>query len=489
MLFNSLAFAIFLPIVFLLYWAIPDKYRYLILFVASYYFYMSWNVKYVFLILFTTAISYGCALALEKAEEKQKKKILLFSTLVASLGCLFFFKYFNFASESLCGILNLFAIEVHPITLHLLLPVGISFYTFQTLSYVIDVYRKDVVPEHNFIKYATFISFFPQLVAGPIERTKNLMPQITGKHRFSYDKASYGLKQMAWGYFKKMVIADTLAIYVDTVYDNLSLYQGFPLVVVSVMFSIQIYCDFSGYSDIAIGCAKLFGIDLMKNFDSPYFATSIKEFWSRWHISLSTWFKDYVYIPLGGNRVSRARNCWNLLVTFMVSGLWHGANWTYVIWGGLHGLLQVVEKLLCSISTKNGKRKIKDEKKGWLFFGKVLLVFGFTTFAWIFFRAETFQDAIYVLSHMFDGIRQPAVYFSFSSLYTGLGLNLVTLLGMVCSLVMLMLFDYASLKKDVLKSVGQQKIVVRWVIYIAFVIFLTFNVPITSGQEFIYFQF
>lgn len=485
MLFNSLSFAIFLPIVFFIYWAIPDKYRYLILFVASYYFYMSWNVKYVFLILFTTLISYGCALALEKAEEREKRKILLISTLVASLGCLFFFKYFNFASESLCGILSLFSIEVHPVTLHLLLPVGISFYTFQTLSYVIDVYRKDVAPEHNFIKYATFISFFPQLVAGPIERTKNLMPQITGSHTFSYDKASYGLKQMAWGYFKKMVIADTLAVYIDTVYDNLSLYQGFPLLVVSVLFSIQIYCDFSGYSDIAIGCAKLFGIDLMKNFDSPYFSTSIKEFWSRWHISLSTWFKDYVYIPLGGNRVSKVRNYWNLLVTFMVSGLWHGANWTYVIWGGLHGLVQVVEKLLFPSVKKKRPAKEKDK----CFFGKVIFVFSFTTFAWIFFRAETFEDAIYVLSHMFDGILQPAAYFSFSSLYTGLGLDFVTLLGMACSLVVLTIFDYASLKRDVLNCVGQQKKVLRWVVYVAFVIFIIFNVPITSGQEFIYFQF
>lgn len=485
MLFNSLSFAIFLPIVFLLYWAIPDKYRYLVLFVASYYFYMSWNVKYVILILFTTAISYGCALALERATDRQKRKILLFSTLVASLGCLFFFKYFNFASESVCAVLNLFTIKIHPVTLRLLLPVGISFYTFQTLSYVIDVYRADVKPEHNFIKYATFISFFPQLVAGPIERTNHLLPQIVGNHTFTYEKASYGLKQMAWGYFKKMVVADTLAVYVDTVYNNLYAYKGFPLVVVSLLFSIQIYCDFSGYSDIAIGCAKLFGIDLMKNFDSPYFSTSIKEFWRRWHISLSTWFKDYVYIPLGGNRVSKARNCWNLLVTFMVSGLWHGANWTYVIWGGLHGVIQILENLL--FPKKKGKADSKEKDK--LFFGKVIWVFLFTTFAWVFFRAETFEDAIYVIGHMFDGIGQPAVYFSFSQLYTYLGLDLLTLLGMICSVAILTVFDYISLKKDVLKSIGRRKLMLRWAIYICFIIFIIFNVPVTSGQEFIYFQF
>lgn len=482
MLFNSLSFAIFLPIVFLIYWAVPHKVRWVILLVSSYYFYMSWNVKYVILILFTTFISYACALALERAEEAKKKKILMVSTMVASLGCLFFFKYFNFASESIANVLNLFAIKIHPVTLHLLLPVGISFYTFQTLGYVIDVYRGEVKAEKNFGKYATFISFFPQLVAGPIERTKNLMPQIVEEHKFDYDKAACGMRLMAWGFFKKMVIADTLATSVDTVYDSLHVFHGFPLLAASLLFSIQIYCDFSGYSDIAIGTAKLFGIDLMQNFNSPYFAASVRDFWARWHISLTSWFRDYLYIPLGGNRVSKARNTFNVLVTFLGSGLWHGANWTYVIWGGIHGIAQALQNLLFK-----KKRAVKEEKRGlkwWIF---VFLTFCFASFAWIFFRAETLSDAFYVLAHMFDGIGNPMQYVSQIDVY--LGMDKLTLLGLTVSIALLAVYDYISLKKDVLAWVGERKKVIRWCIYVLFILFLIFNVPITSGQEFIYFQF
>ncbi len=483
MLFNSLSFAIFLPIVFLVYWAVPHKWRWVILLISSYYFYMSWNVKYVVLILFTTFISYACALGLERAEGVKKKKILIVSTMVASLGCLFFFKYFNFASESIADILNLFTIQVHPITLNLLLPVGISFYTFQTLGYVIDVYRGEVKAEKNFGKYATFISFFPQLVAGPIERTKNLMPQIVEEHKFDYEKAVSGIRLMAWGFFKKIVIADTLAVSVDTVYDSLRLYKGFPLLVASILFSIQIYCDFAGYSDIAIGTARLFGIDLMQNFNSPYFATSVKDFWSRWHISLSSWLRDYIYIPLGGNRVSKARNAFNLMTTFLISGLWHGANWTYVVWGGIHGFAQVIEKFLF----KNKNRR-KNEKQGgakwWL---SVLFTFVFATFAWIFFRAENISDAFYVLTHMFQGIGNPMQYISQIDVY--LNIDKLTLLGMIISVALLAIYDYMSLKKDVLSCLGKKKAAVRWAIYVVFIIFLIFNIPVTSGQEFIYFQF
>lgn len=479
MLFNSLSFAIFLPMVFILYWAIPDKYRWIILFVSSYYFYMSWNVKYVALILFTTVISYGCALGLEGAEQQQKKKVLITFTLVASLGCLFFFKYFNFASKSIADLLNLCTLKVHPVTLNLLLPVGISFYTFQTLGYVIDVYRGEVKAEHHFGKYATFIAFFPQLVAGPIERTKNLLPQITGEHKFDYNKAAAGLRLMAWGFFKKMVVADTLAVYIDTVYDNLHSYTGFPLLVVSVLFSIQIYCDFAGYSDIAIGTAKLFAIDLMKNFDSPYFSASVKEFWSRWHISLSSWFRDYVYIPLGGNRVSKGKNARNLMVTFFVSGLWHGADWTYVIWGGIHGLAQVLEKFFLP------KKKEKQSMLSW--WCRVVVTFLFATFAWIFFRAETLGDAIYVITHMFSGISSMAVYFS--NIFVLLGMDKLTFVGMIVSIALLTWFDYRSLKCDVLGELAQKKTCLRWAVYVIFILFILFNIPVTSGQEFIYFQF
>lgn len=479
MLFNSLSFAIFLPIVFILYWAIPDKYRWIVLFISSYYFYMSWNVKYVALILFTTVISYGCALGLERVQQQQKKKLLIVSTLVASLGCLFFFKYFNFASKSVAELLNLCTIKVHPVTLNLLLPVGISFYTFQTLGYVIDVYRGEVKAEKHFGKYATFIAFFPQLVAGPIERTKNLLPQIVGEHKFNYEKATAGLRLMAWGFFKKMVVADTLAVYIDTVYDNLHSYTGFPLLVVSLLFSVQIYCDFAGYSDIAIGTAKLFDVDLMKNFDSPYFSASVKEFWARWHISLSTWFRDYVYIPLGGNRVSKGKNARNLMVTFLVSGLWHGANWTYVIWGGIHGAVQVIEKFLFP------KNKSQQGKAGW--WCKVVVTFFFCTFAWIFFRASTLSDAIYVITHMFAGIGNLGAYTA--NIFTLLGLDKITLIGMVISLLLLAWFDYRSLKENVLEQLSEKKTWIRWMIYVIFILFLIFNIPVTSGQEFIYFQF
>ena len=288
MLFNSLAFAVFLPIVFIAYWAVPHKFRWPILLVSSYYFYMSWNPEYVVLIFLTTAVSYGAALGIERAP-KAKKWILLLA-LGICLGVLFVFKYFNFFSASVTGLLSLLAIPMHPVTVSLLLPVGISFYTFQTLSYVIDVYRGEIPAERNFGVYAAFVSFFPQLVAGPIERTGNLLPQITSRKTFDYQKASYGLKLMAWGFFKKLAVADVLGKYVDAAYGSLELCTGFDLFAAIFFFTIQIYCDFSGYSDIAIGTAKLLGIDLMTNFKSPYFSLSIKEFFSRWHISLSTLF-------------------------------------------------------------------------------------------------------------------------------------------------------------------------------------------------------
>lgn len=331
MLFNSVSFAIFLPIVFLVYWVLPQNKKWILLLLASYYFYMSWNPKYVVLILLTTTVSYFAALGIEKAKNTKEKKTVLIIAVVFCLGVLFLFKYFNFFSESVILFLRLFSIQLHPLTLKILLPVGISFYTFQSLSYVIDVYRGSISAEKHFGIYATFISFFPQLVAGPIERSNNLLPQIKMHHEFDYSLAMDGIKLMMIGFYKKLVIADIVAVYVDQIYADVYSFKGFDLALVIFLFSMQIYCDFSGYSDIAIGTSKLFGINLMNNFMSPYFAISIKDFWSRWHISLSTWFKDYVYIPLGGNRCSMARRNANLLITFLLSGLWHGANWTYVL--------------------------------------------------------------------------------------------------------------------------------------------------------------
>lgn len=479
MLFNSLTFAVFLPIVFAAYWLLPHRFRWILLLAASYYFYMSWNVKYVVLILLTTVVSYLAAIGIEHSRTTRQKKCWLAGAAVISLGILFVFKYFNFAMDSLAAVMGMLAIPMHPVTLKLLLPVGISFYTFQTLSYVVDVYRGECAAEKHFGMYALFVSFFPQLVAGPIERTTNLLPQLKREQTFSYSKASYGLKLMAWGFFKKIVVADTLAVYVNNVYGNLSSHTGLSLIVASVFFAFQIYCDFSGYSDIAIGVSKLLGIDLMQNFRSPYFSGSVKEFWSRWHISLSTWFRDYVYIPLGGNRCGKLRHKLNLLITFLVSGLWHGANWTYVIWGGLHGLVQIVETTV--------RPKKTQVSRGWKQVLSVLLVFVFTTAAWVFFRAENLSDAIYVFLHAFDHITSPVQYVMQG--LTGMALTVLSCFEILLMLAVLLLFDFFSLKRDTIMRISEMKPVLRWTIYVVFLLLMLYLLPTNPSGQFIYFQF
>ncbi len=480
MLFNSISFAIFLPIVFALYWVLPKRCQWVVLFAASYYFYMSWNVGYVTLILFTTAISYLCALLLPKLQTARAKKCCVAFALVASLGVLFVYKYFAFFFAGLTAVCSAFAIPLAPVTLQLLLPVGISFYTFQTLSYVIDVYRGKIAPERHFGRYATFVSFFPQLGAGPIERTNQLLPQIKAEHHFDYAQASYGTKLMAWGFFKKMVIADVLAVYVDTVYRDLPTHQGFALLIAVLFFTLQIYCDFSGYSDIAIGAAKLFGISLMTNFKSPYFATSIGGFWSRWHISLSTWFRDYLYIPLGGNRCKPAKQTRNLLITFLVSGLWHGANITFVAWGAVHGLAQVLENFFAK-----GKNRAEPAHKGLLWWGKCGVVFLFCNLAWVLFRADSIADAFYLYTHCLVGITNPVSY-----LLTGLSLLeiwLPELLAIAIPVLILAVYDFSNLTHDPIALISKQKTWVRWPIYIVVVVVVLLS-PAESSA-FVYFQF
>lgn len=484
MLFNSMAFAIFLPIVFFLYWALPHRYRAALLLMASYYFYMSWNAKYVVFILFTTVVTYLCAVCTEKW--RSHKKLFLCISLAACLGILFLFKYFNFFMNTLARLASRIAIPLSPLTLALLLPVGISFYTFQTLSYVIDVYRGDVQAEKNFFTYAAFISFFPQLVAGPIERTANLLPQIKRVHRFDEAKAVYGLKLMAWGFFKKLVIADNLAIYVDRVFEDVHEYSGFCMLLAAFFFSIQIYCDFSGYSDIAIGTARLFDIDLMRNFQSPYFAVSIRDFWRRWHISLSTWFRDYVYIPLGGSRVGKLRSMWNQLVTMLVSGLWHGAAFTYVIWGAVHGILQAACGAIPWV--RRAAERLEKREHGcmavWAARG---MTFAVVMLAWVFFRAGSVSDALYVLLHMWDGIVSPAVYLRQG--FDALGLvGLPVLWPIALPLVILWIYDYQALSGDPLEKLGSFRPAVRWSVYYVF-IFLTLLLASFNAQEFVYFQF
>lgn len=337
MLFNSLQFLIFFPIVILLYYLLPHSKRWIFLLLASYYFYMSWNPAYIVLILISTLVDYFAAIKMSEQDNINKRKIYLFFSLFANLGLLFIFKYFNFFNDSVRLLFQSLGVNYGVPSLSLLLPVGISFYTFQTLSYTIDVYRGVTKPERHFGIFAVYVSFFPQLVAGPIERSERLLPQFRVPVIPNENNFSSGMKLMVWGFFKKVVVADNVAIIVNQVYNNVNEYQGLPLIIATFLFAIQIYCDFSGYSDIAIGSARVMGIHLMKNFNTPYFSKSITEFWKRWHISLSTWFRDYVYIPLGGNRVSKPRHYLNLFLTFLISGLWHGANWTFVIWGALHG--------------------------------------------------------------------------------------------------------------------------------------------------------
>lgn len=477
MLFNSFEYLVFLPLIFSLYWILPNRFRWILLFIASYYFYMSWNVKYVVLILFTTVISYCAALLLERIQSDRLKKGIIALTLTACLGVLFFFKYFNFLSESVTAVLRSFAIPCQSITLNLLLPVGISFYTFQTLGYVIDVYRGRVKAEKHFGIYATFISFFPQLVAGPIERTGNLLPQINKEHHFSCEKALYGAKLMLWGYYKKLVVADVLAPYVDTVYANPTLYQGFDLLLAILFFAVQIYCDFSAYSDIAIGTAKLLDIDLMTNFRTPYFSSSIKEFWSRWHISLSTWFKDYVYIPLGGNRCTKLRHSLNLLITFLVSGLWHGASWTFVIWGLIHGLAQVAEGFFAKPLAAFRKRKAGR----WI---SVLCVFTFCCIAWVFFRAGTFSDAFYILSHTLTGITQPGQY-----LHNTLGISNLKLLVVFGLIFILALYDLLDYDGQLIRKLSAKPAAVQWAVYLLLGLIIIFCSQKGAAAEFVYFQF
>ncbi|MCQ2513900.1 MAG: MBOAT family protein [Ruminococcus sp.] len=476
--FNSLTYGIFLPIVFAVYWVLPHKFRWSLLLIASYYFYMSWNANYLVLIVFTTFVSYLAALIIEKSDKKGIRKTALVVNIIVSLGVLFFFKYFQFFDNSLVLLLNKFAIQLHPITLNILLPVGISFYTFQTLSYSIDVYKGTCQAEHHFGKYAAFISFFPQLVAGPIERTQNLLPQITEERKFDYEQATYGLKLMAWGFFKKLVIADNVAKIVDNIYNSLNDYSGFSLVLATILFTFQIYCDFSGYSDIAIGTAKTLGIDLMTNFKSPYFSTSIKEFWSRWHISLSTWFRDYVYIPLGGNRCGKIRKNLNLIITFLVSGLWHGANWTYIFWGGVHGVAQVIEKNLFPKSKKN-----KSKILWWL---KVLVVFVFCCFTWIFFRANTLADAGYVLTHMFSGIGNFTAYIKNGII--DINITNFDLLKIFAAVLILSVFDFLSLRFDVINLISKNKCFIRYSFYFVILIIIIFF-RATEASTFVYFQF
>lgn len=481
MSFISIEYVVLLCVVMILYFTFSLRWRIPLILVASYVFYAFANINYVLLILFSTLVDYIAAQQihrLDKQKNSRQRKAWLLASLVANLGVLFTFKYFNFFIDSLSNFLNIWGVENTFQVISLILPVGISFYTFQSMAYTIDVFRGKIQPERNPLIFATYVAYFPQLVAGPIERAGNMLPQLRKQHAFDYDRIVSGLRLILWGAFKKIVIADRLAIYVNFIYNDVDQYSGLPLLVATFFFTFQIYCDFSGYSDMAIGSARIFGIDLMTNFRQPYFAISLRDFWRRWHISLSTWFRDYVYIPLGGNRVSWLRQALNLLVVFVVSGLWHGAGWTFVVWGAIHGAFVVVETALVNSSLNRYTLNI------WL---RRILTFVIVYVTWIFFRANSLDDAVYILSNLLDfsdgRLHLLRPFFSSeidSRLQFALALGVIGLLLMV---------EWLNMRTQLIVQMLQY-VVIRWLLYYAALLAIITSLLLSPlPQPFVYFQF
>lgn len=477
MLFNSIDFAIFLPIVFTLYWLLRSRLsaQNLIIAVSSYVFYGWWDWRFLMLILFSTLVDYFVGLYMAKTEVPKHQKYLLWTSLFVNLGLLGFFKYYNFFIENFVQAFTFFGVSLQPNTLNIILPVGISFYTFQTLSYTIDIYRGKLEPTKDFVSFAAFVSFFPQLVAGPIERATHLLPQFHTKRKFNYQLAVAGMRQILWGLFKKMVIADNCAKYANEIFNNSSEFNGSTLLLGAVFFAFQIYGDFSGYSDIAIGTSRLFGFDLMKNFAYPYFSRDIAEFWRRWHISLSTWFRDYVYIPLGGSRGTKTNQIRNVFIIFIVSGFWHGANWTFIVWGALNAIY-----FLPLLLRKKNRVYTGDIAPGKFFpsfreFGGMLLTFFLTLIAWVFFRAENINHACHYLMNMFS-----SSLFSFPQIAP---LDILVLIGLF------LLVEWQGRSEAFALSNLDKKVPAlgRYAIYYGILICLFYF----SGepQAFIYFQF
>lgn len=467
MLFNSLHFLFFFPVVCIVYFILPSlKARNLFLLAASYYFYMNWEPAYALLLLTSTAITYLAALGIGGCKGQRGKRLCLASNIVLNLSILFLFKYYNFAADNISNLLAHWGLSARMPEFTLLLPVGISFYIFQALSYSIDVYRGHIAIEKNFFNYALFVSFFPQLVAGPIERSTNLLPQFRQKHAFSYENVMTGVRIMLWGYFLELVLADRCALYVDPIFNNVAYHNGGSYLLAALFFPFQIYGDFAGYSLTAIGAAKVMGFTLMENFRRPYFATTVTEFWRRWHISLSTWFRDYVYIPLGGNRAGTARCHLNIMATFMVSGVWHGANWTFIVWGTIHGALQCLEKLL---GWNKAQWKKPEAIAHWL------LTFCVVCLAWIFFRANTLADAVLMLKGIFTNMAMP--YMRVAD-FLAIGLALAIVLAKEC-------IDEFGLRVHISDSPV-------WLVrhlYIVGMIATIVLLGVLNGDQFIYFQF
>jgi len=479
MLFNSLDFALFLPLVFILYWVIVKgqlKLQNALILASSYLFYGWWDARFLLLIAASTLIDYSIGRQLAGTENTKRRKFLLWMSIVANIGILGYFKYANFFIENFIEAFSTFGLELHPTTLKVILPVGISFYTFQTLSYTIDVYRKKLEPTKDFMAFAAFVSFFPQLVAGPIERATHLLPQFYKNRTFTYDRAVNGLRQILWGFFKKLVIADNCAKYANIIFDNPQDLNGSTLAIGSFLFAFQIYGDFSGYSDIAIGTSRLFGFDLKQNFAHPYFSRDIAEFWRRWHISLSTWFRDYVYIPLGGSRENKATTIRNVFIIFLVSGFWHGANWTFIAWGGLHALFflplllfQKNRKNLTVVAENSFLPSVREVLA-------ITLTFGLTVLAWIFFRSETISQAVDILGSIFSEsiIEKPSIL----------------PIKVIVYIVLFMSIEWLGRRnKYAIENISFLNKPLRWLFYLGLLLTIYFLGRFSQEIEFIYFQF
>lgn len=479
MLFNSIDFALFLPLVFCLYWFVTNKklkVQNVLVLVSSYVFYGWWDARFLILIAFSTCVDYWVGLQLQQTTKRSKRRSLLWTSILINIGMLGYFKYANFFIENFIDAFASFGIQLEHSSLQIILPVGISFYTFQTLSYTIDVYRKKLHPTRDFIAFAAFVSFFPQLVAGPIERATNLLPQFYVKRVFSYDKAVLGMRQILWGFFKKLVIADNCAKYANIIFDNSADYNGSTMVVGAILFAFQIYGDFSGYSDIAIGTSRLFGFDLKQNFAHPYFSRDIAEFWRRWHISLSTWFRDYVYIPLGGSRVNKIKTLRNVFIIFLVSGFWHGANWTFIAWGGLHALFFIPLLLF----QRNRKHLSVVAENSWLPSPRetlqIVITFLLSTFAWIFFRAENITHAFEIIGIIFSEeiLQQPDVWPAKVMVYIFLFVVMEWL---------------GRRRKFAIEDLSFLNRPLRWLFYLGLTMTIYFLGRFSQEIEFIYFQF
>ncbi|MBR4720312.1 MAG: MBOAT family protein [Clostridia bacterium] len=486
MLFNSFGFLVFFPIVTLVYFLIPQRIKYLWLLLASYYFYMCWNPKYAVLIFISTAVTFLSGILISRFKTARAKKWAVFGSFAINLGILFLFKYFYFAVDNINAIRTFLNLGEYTPKFDIILPVGISFYTFQALSYTVDVYRGEVKPEKNFLKYALFVSFFPQLVAGPIERSKNLLSQVNEEHHFDYLRVRRGLFMMLWGFFLKLVIADRAAILVNTVYDNISAFTGVQISVATVCFAVQIYCDFASYSIIAIGAAEVMGFRLMENFKRPYFATSISDFWRRWHISLSSWFRDYLYIPLGGNRKGTLRKYLNLMIVFLTSGLWHGASWHFVIWGAIHGIYQIIGSATKNLRDSFRKTLgIGDQNPVYVFFSRALN-FVLVTFAWIFFRSANLPEAM-------EAIRRIFTEFGGIMSVGDFGIDIPNFVVLLLSVLVLFAVSLWTEKDGkALEKTENMNFVARWTVYLLLIFAVLIFGVYGSGYEasqFIYFQF